>query len=422
MKVFSRSLFAPCLNLILIALATPSFGAPSATPAQLEKNRLIVPAIAKPHPRLVLDSAGVAAMRQRALSDREPFTSAWIVLQKRLAKPVAPTPYIGASGLEFVTVALDQGGHARDLALAWEISGEERYAQQAIHMLRAWAEAQPLPGTAFEHKAGEKDETPNWGMNAARSLFPFAYAYDLLYNQIDEPTRHVVEGWFRALLPVIQKCEKHWIESDYYGSQYFNNHVMAQTLGYATIGIILGDQDLLQLAIDDPRNPRDFREMVVGLIFMKGDEPCIRDKAKLPAPETGEIYDRFRHHTGKGLRGIQYCNLSLSLLAALTEITQTATDLPLWKYQAPSGENIRLPFEYYSEFYLQMDSSVKSGYYKGETDRLGRAGDSPALYELGLARFPDSVPLRNMLKTKDRATLSQELFGPLVLTHGITIP
>jgi hypothetical protein len=165
---------------------------------------------------------------------------------------------------------------------------------------------------------------------------------------------------------------------------------------------------------------RDYTDLIEGLILMPGDETHHREPAHAPPPQKGEIYDRYRHFTAP-MKGLQYTGLSMNLMAQIAEIGRHL-GLDLWNYQAPGGETLRLPFEYYSDFYRLQDSGLKHGLYKGETDRIGQAGDSPAAFELGLARYPDSQPLRDLLWVIDRPIHRCHTLGPVLLTHGHVFP
>ncbi|EIP97682.1 Alginate lyase [Opitutaceae bacterium TAV1] len=384
---------------------------------------LVVPPLTRPHPRLLIDAAGLQTLRERVRTGQAPHAQAWQKLEARLARPVKIEPYTGTDGHRFFKVAMIQGGRARDLALAWRLTGRDDYANEAVEILLAWAKANPLPGTAFALPAGKAGKSPDWGMLAGRGLFPFLYACDLLADtpHLDASTQAVLATWFRAIIPVIKDCSRNWRENDWFNRQYYNNHLAAHAMGEMAIGIVLGDRELVQFAVSHPDNPRDFADLVASLILMPGDEQCPRDLPTVPAPETGEIYDRFRHNTAYG-RGLQYSHLSMSLLGIMAEMGER-NGLPLWSYTAPTGETVRLPFEYYADFHRLKDASIKSGYYAGETPRIGKAGDSPAMFELALARFPDNPSLLALMRAVDRErpAFLYELLGPVVLTHGVML-
>jgi hypothetical protein len=118
----------------------------------------------------------------RANLDREPWKSALAGTQKRLAaaattgpKPLSG-PYVGAKAVhETLEPALQtDGGHARDAAILYAITGERSYGELAARFLLAWAQRN-IP-TTYQASGGVA-----WG-GAYQSFgaFAFAYAWDLL--------------------------------------------------------------------------------------------------------------------------------------------------------------------------------------------------------------------------------------------------
>lgn len=177
------------------------------------------------------------------------------------------------------------------------------------------------------------------------------------------------------------------------------------------LGLATDNDELVQFAIDSPANPRDVKELLSGCILMDGDTPCSREKAGSAPPVKGEIYDRYRHDTGP-LKGLQYTHLTLTLLSTTARMCYN-NGLDLFAYTAPTGENLRYCFEYYSDFYRSMDSCIKSGYYCGETERMTKAGDNPGMYEMGLRYYPDSEPIRQLINsgTFNRESSYMDLLG-----------
>ena len=71
----------------------------------------------------------------------------------------------------------------------------------------------------------------------------------------------------------------------------------------------------------------------------------------------------------------------------------------MYAYTAPTGENLRLAYEFYADFYIKKDCSIKGGYYNGEEDRLGKAGDHIGLFELGYNAYPDSEKIKEVINS-----------------------
>ena len=404
-------------TLVTIGGTAPVLAQESSPPA------FTVPEILPPHPRLFMDAKELAAMKERVESSQIPHVLAWQALEKELAIDMEPKPYVGDDGKTFYKIANRQAGRARDLALAWWITGDNKYADQAVDYLAAWSQAEPTPGREWKLEGGEKN--PNMGIHLVRGTLGFVYAADLLwdYPGFTPEKKAAFEKWLRVMIPNVRACKERWKEMNHFNRQDFQNHHVTHALGLAAMGSYLGDRELVQYALASPDNDRDYTDLVEGIIFMPGDEPHHREKRvdpNAPPPQKGEIYDRYRHYTAP-MKGLQYTGLSMNLMAQIAEIGRHL-DLDLWNYQAPGGETLRLPFEYYSDFYRLQDSGLKHGLYQGETDRLGKAGDSPAAFELGLARYPDSQPLRDLLWVMDRPIHRCHTLGPVLLTHGHVFP
>jgi hypothetical protein len=406
---------------LFIILSLQLVAASLSVAAEPSEPAFTVPEVLPPHPRLFMDAAELAAMKERVGSSQFPHVLAWQALEKELATDVPPKPYVGDNHETFSKVAFRQAARARDLALAWWISGKDDYADQAVGYLTAWSQAEPMPGRSFRlMENGEKD--PGVGIHLVRGTLGFIYAADLLwdYPGFTADKKAAFERWLRVMIPQVRECKDLWSKNNHYNRQYFTNHHATHALGLALMGSYLGDRDLVQFAIASPENDRDFTDLIEGLILMPGDETHHREPADAPPPQKGEIYDRYRHYTGP-MKGLQYTHLSMNMMAQIAEIGRHL-GLDLWNYQAPGGETLRLPFEYYSDFYRLGGSSLKHGLYKGENDRLGHAGDTPATFELGLARFPDSQPLRDLLWVTDRPLHRCHTLGPVLLTHGYVFP
>ena len=287
-------------------------------------------------------------------------------------------------------------------ALAWGICEDDstnkaKYAQKAVEILMSWANA----CKDVEYPVGTEgtDEEPSTGagMYLARGLFPFFVVYDILMDTeyISAEQDAVIRGWFTNVVTHIKASMNAWDNNDYFNKQYYQNHLCAHMWGLLSIGYLLEDPSLVQFAIDHEDNPRDFYELIQGAVFMEGDTPCHREAATAPAPKTGEIYDRYRHDTGP-LKGLQYASLTLQCLSSAARACKN-NGIDMYAYTAPTGENLKLAYEFYAPFYTQMKSDLEHGYYAGEDDRIAKAGDMRGLFELGYNAYPESTKIKAVL-------------------------
>ncbi len=299
-----------------------------------------------------------------------------------------PNPYTGQDAFVFLQNIDASASFARDLALSYHLTGNPSYAEKSLSILNVWS---------TECKTIMYDITASTSMYIARSIFPMVSAFDLLKNTEynTETINSNVEAWFKSILPQIRDGVFLWEKNDYFNKQEYQNHLVAHMMGVLALGLVLEDNDAIGFALDSPENPRDFYELIEGCIFMEGDTPHHREDPNSPSPETGEIYDRYRHKTGP-VRGLQYSHLTLSLLTTAARMCDN-NGLDMFAYTAPAGENIGLSFQYYSDFYRLMDSCIKTRFYCGETDRIGKAGDDHGLFEIGMRYYPEYNEIKQLV-------------------------
>lgn len=314
-----------------------------------------------------------------------------------------PMVYQGNNPSEFYEQILKQAALARDLALGYFLSEKIEYAEKAVEIIGTWAEK----GTGITYEL-----TSGTGMLIARSMYPMLCAYDLLKNStfIDNNAQEQVNLWLSGFVPQIKMSIDNWEQNDYYNRQDYQNHLVAHSMGLLALGYVLEDGDLVKYALESPENPRNIYDLITGCIFMEGDEVHHREPANAPPPESGEIYDRYRHHTATN-RGLQYAHLTTTLLTISAKICAN-NGLNLFEYTATTGENLRLPHEYYADFY-RLDACIKSGFYCGESHRIGKVGDDHGMFELGYRYYHDSEPLKNLLNSGsfNRGTCYMNILG-----------
>lgn len=371
-------------------------------------------------PRIECDATMLARARQRIEAKVEPFHSYWQLARAEAVQALSlkPKPCLGRDALVFHGEAQTQGIAARLLAYQWRLEDNAAAGAHAVALLDAWASATPPPGSEFDPGI----RFPNAGMDVARGMLPFVAAFDLLrgHPALTHEKRLRVEAWFRSLVPVIKEGIRRWEINNDFGGQHFQNHHVAHTLGLALFGAALDDKELIQLALDSPDNPRDFKELVAGLILMPGDEPLggLRGKPL----HAGELEDRVR--TGDG-SGLTYCHLSMTLLLCTAEVLNRATGEDWVNWTAPGGETLRLPFTFYSDFWRLKDAGSQGAYY--ERDQPHIQNNTPFLgsFEVALHHWPDVPNLKAIVRSMNRASTPRSWLcyhGLPLLTHGVDRP
>ena len=97
----------------------------------------------------MLTSEEVDEIRARITAGEEPWSSAWSVFLQRYADAdlgkapdVDPGPFTGGADVHSAFLKLDEDSRAaRNLAIAYVLSGDIRYAQTAHDILVAWSRA-----------------------------------------------------------------------------------------------------------------------------------------------------------------------------------------------------------------------------------------------------------------------------------------
>lgn len=315
-----------------------------------------------------------------------------------------PFPYTGTVPMDFYLNLKTASAIARDLAIAYQLTENVDYAEKAVAIIDAYADA--CTGIQYDREAGTS-------MLIARSLYPLLCAYDLLKGDstLTTSVQDAAIDWFEGLVPQMVEGVTHWEENDYFNKQDYQNHLVSHLLGLFALGYVLEDDALVQYATDSPQNPRDLYEMITGIIFMEGDTPCHREDPNAAAPEDGEIYDRYRHRTGP-VRGLQYAHLSLTQLGLIARMCGN-NGLDVFGHVTPTGEHLKLSYDYYSDFYRLMESCIKTNFYCGETHRIGRASDIPGMFEIGFNAYPTSQPIVDLIQSGvyNRGTSYVEILG-----------
>ncbi len=369
-------------------------------------------------PCVECDGAMLERARQRIVSKTEPFHSYWQSARADAERALSlkAAPCFSPDPLVFHMAVQDQGIAARLLAYWWRLEDREDAGAKAVELLDAWASATPLPGSTFDPDI----RFPNAGMDVARGLLPFVAAYDLLegHPALTRERRKRIETWFRFLSDIVREGIRRWEDNDDFGNQEFQNHHASHVLGLVLFATVLHDQDMLQFAIDSPDNPKDYKELVAGMILMPGDK-AHGGLHGVPI-HAGEIQDRYR--TG---RGLSYCHLVLTLMLYTAETLTRVTGEDWINWEAPSGECLRLPAVFYSEFFRMRDATLYGGYYSRDRRVLASSQKYLGVFEIALHHWPDEPYLKAIVGSMNRAQTLRAwycYYGLPLLTHGVDNP
>ena len=131
-------------------------------------------------PHLVLTGDAIRQIRARVAARDEPWASAWAAFVKDWAGPalghaphVERGPFTGGQDVHQAFLQLDADSRAaRNLAIAYAVSGDIAYARSAHDILVAWSR-EARPTTLADYDSPDTGQLQSW------DAFSFAYAYDL---------------------------------------------------------------------------------------------------------------------------------------------------------------------------------------------------------------------------------------------------
>lgn len=368
-------------------------------------------------PRIECDRDMLDRARQRIAAKMEPFHTYWQLAKADAEKAMSleASPCFDPDPLVFHLAVQEQGIAARLLAYSWRLENREDAGTKAVKLLDAWASATPLPGTTFDPNT----RFPNAGMDVARGLLPFVAAYDLLdgHPALNSDKRQRIETWFRTLAGVVKEGVRRWEENDDFGNQEFQNHHVSHVLGLVLFGAALRDDEMIRFAVDSPDNPKDFKELMAGLILIPGDEPHGGLRGK--PIHAGEIQDRYRTSSG---RGLTYCHLTLTLMLYTADVLTRVTGEDFVNRKTPDGECLRMPATFYSDFFRLRDASLHGGYYARDANAIARPQAYLGIFEVALGNWPNEPNLKSIVRTMDRSHTPRSwlcYYGLPLLTHGV---
>ena len=204
------------------------------------------------HPSLMLTQRGVEMMR--ADRGKVPAFDASIArtlagADAALASPVVvPEPRDGGGGYTHERHKLNYYEMV-DCGIAWQLTGDERYARRVADLLRAYAELYPALGF---HPV-QLSKTPGrifWQtLNESVWLVHASMAYDCVYDYMTPAEREYVErDLFRPLADFLMNG----MEGNRENNKVFNkmhNHATWATSAVGMIGLVMGDDDLVDRAL-----------------------------------------------------------------------------------------------------------------------------------------------------------------------------
>ena len=209
-------------------------------------------AVAQEHPSLLLTRKGVTEIRNNRgkveAFDRS-LAATFAGAERALSLPiVVPQPKDGGGGYTHEQHKLNYY-QMFDCGVAYQLSGEKKYARYVVDMLLAYAKLYPT----LDFHPMTLSKTPGrlfWQtLNESVWLVHTAVAYDCVYDFLSEQERKIIET---NLLHPVAEFIMNGLEGNRTNNAVFNrmhNHGTWATAGVGMIGLAMGDQDLVDRAL-----------------------------------------------------------------------------------------------------------------------------------------------------------------------------
>lgn len=323
--------------------------------------------------------ARLDTLRQRIARKAEPTYGAWQKVKTEAdaqldrAPRVPPVWYVpgfytDAEGHRAAKGSLqDDANAAYTLALAYRVTGEEKYARSAARLIDAWAGLRELKR--------ENDSTLSFSYHFPALIF----AADLIEDW---------SGW---------PAERQQAFRRFVREKALPMNTMDRANNWGNWGLVL----VLAAAayLDDQA------------IFQRGVARWKEFIAEQIAPD-GHLTHEVGRNNGKGDYGIWYSHFSLLPQTIAAEIARV-NGVDLYDYAAPNGRTLRQAFERLSPWALHPAAFP---YFKGNDPSKLHSTDYVGYFEILNARWPNAAAMEMLRKHRP---LSPSHSAPhLTFTHG----
>lgn len=398
---------------------------PTATPTVTPT---VTPTPAGGSPSLILTQAAIDAIRARIAQGLEPQTSAFSsfmsgpVAHAMVANPIVFAGPLAAGGVgSDLELALDRDGqYARDLGLAYVLTGDTSYATRARAFLTAWAQGNTP--TSFS------DTGDKWGGSyQAHGAFMFAYAYDLTYNSsaYSDADRAAIASYFRRFVDTLDsyntKLRSEWVitHPDYtqpyqwdasksyhvYETYVGSDMALLQQTARLAMARTIGYQAAVDSILNDSSNILGLQSMAKAALSPRNDGDGVSGAGAAP-----HIYVYAQYVAGRG--GM------FDYMTYNTRIVNVAYDLAVnagWNATKSAEVKGRLQktWTYFGRFF---GANAESDF--NPTDVISKNACLPR-FSLAWRDFGDQH-FADILNSGARSNYYEpQLLGPVTLTHSI---
>ena len=342
------------------------------------------------HPNLFLNQAEIDALKAHIASGQEPWKSAYGNLISTADEDLSLPPG---------SVTANGGGHTwqtdqpyssdgvynpnadrqdyllgdkicdaiLDLGLAYQLTGDSKYADKAIKLTEVWFLD---PSTALKAGTGSGNEIEMW------ITLPAAfYGIDLLWNYpgFSDPDKHALQAWAQTSADRLRNLRRD------------NNWENWRLVYLMSLAHTANDKGAMDYAID--------------------------------------TWKRFSEHQidENGLM-VTELNRTLSLdysVFALSPMTQGAEiarhyGVDLYSYHNSQGQSLETVFDAYVPYLLNPDT------WPYQQIRPFDTTNGIAIYELAYTRYGQKETYKQVIEKYQRPMIETRTMGPVTLTHGLS--
>lgn len=314
------------------------------------------------------DAAGLRQRARLAREQVEPYASAMADLlawaEQAVDRDPHPVERLRIDGTEGPFV--DDTAAAYGFALAWIVSGEDRYADAAARFILAWVDT-----TTSTERTCPNDGACQTSLIIGRTVAGFVFAADLLEGSVflADGEKERFRRWLRDLmLPTASELTNNWGD--------------AGTFSRIVLTDYLGDDAGFEAAIGKWRQLMD-------LVAADGHIP---------------------EEVARGRAGLGYTQEALDYKVAAAEIAGRR-GVDLWTYVGAEGGSLKPAVDYLARYMTD-----KSGW--PWSNRVRRRAPSP-VWELAYARWPEASYEALVAERRPYGHLGHSAIRWTTLTNGV---
>ena len=84
---------------------------------------------------------------------------------------------------------------------------------------------------------------------------------------MSDETKKNITDWFQVLYREGMISINLWEDNDYFNKQYYQNHLVAHSMGILMLGLVTDDDELVQFAIDSPCKSKGCKRTVKPAVY-----------------------------------------------------------------------------------------------------------------------------------------------------------